>query len=163
MNQFVIQLKIIYILHNKTTELYLQLYTILNNQKVKILFPCQSVRNNKTVIKTDTTQSLLPLISWYGFLWCERGSNLRVVEGSTARGHGCKVVTTRSATSRAGEPANSLAAPALAPDFFFKWLRLRPLILFPIGSSSKGPKKLAPAPDYWLSLAKYSFPHKLVR
>jgi hypothetical protein len=31
------------------------------------------------------------------------------------------------------------------------------------GSSSKGPKKPAPAPDYWLSLAKYSFPRKLLR
>ena len=26
-----------------------------------------------------------------------------------------------------------------------------------------GPKKPAPAPDYWLSLAKYSFPRKLVK
>ena len=36
--------------------------------------------------------------------------------------------------SRAGEPANFLAVPALAPDFFFNRLRL--LILFPSGSGS---------------------------
>ena len=62
---------------------------------------------------------------------------------------------------RAGEPANFFSAPA--PDFFFKRLRL--LIFFP--------KRLrlrllvffqaAPAPDYWSSLPKYSFPHKLLR
>ena len=74
--------------------------------------------------------------------------------------------------SRAGEPANFFPAPA--PDFFFKRLRLRLLIFFPIGSGScfffkrlQGGKNTrlrpAPAPDYWLSLPKYSFPHKLVR
>ena len=41
---------------------------------------------------------------------------------------------------RAGEPANFLAAPAPAPDFFFKRLRLLT----------------------WLSLAKYVFPRKIV-
>ena len=83
-----------------------------------------------------------------------------------------------SAASRAGEPANFFPAPA--PDFFFKRLRL--LIFFPSGSGSgpwfvfqaarlrlQGAKNTllrpapAPAPDYWLSLPKYSFPHKLVR
>ena len=37
-------------------------------------------------------------------------------------------------SSRAGEPANFLAAPA--PDCFFKRLRLRPLIFFPSGFGS---------------------------
>ena len=53
------------------------------------------------------------------------------------------------------------AAPAL--DFFPKRLRL--LVFFSReapGSAPRG-KKPAPAPDYWLSLTKYSFPRKLVR
>ena len=65
-------------------------------------------------------------------------------------------------TTRAGEPANFLAVPAPdffqeapAPDFFPERLR----VFFSSGIGSKGPKKNpAPAPDYWLSLAKYSFP-----
>ena len=73
--------------------------------------------------------------------------------------------------TRAGEPANFLAASPLT--FFFKRLRL--LIFSPSGpgpwyffssgsgSGSKGPKKTAPAPDYWFSSAKYSFPRKLER
>ena len=73
---------------------------------------------------------------------------------------------------RAGEPANFLAA--LAPDFFFKRLRLWLLILsqaapapgifFPaaLAPAPRG-KKTAPAPVYWLSFAKYSFPHKRVK
>ena len=78
----------------------------------------------------------------------------------------------RTLPTRAGEPVNFLAAPA--PDFFFKRLRL--LIFSPSGFSSwfffkrlrlQGAKNTwlrpAPAPDYWLSLPKYSFPHKLVR
>ena len=36
-----------------------------------------------------------------------------------------------------------------------------PGIFFSSGSGSKGPKKLAPAPDYLLSLAKHSFLRKL--
>ena len=39
-------------------------------------------------------------------------------------------------------------------------LKLRFLVFFFNGSGSKGPKKTAP--DYWLSLEKYSFPLKLV-
>ena len=60
-------------------------------------------------------------------------------------------------------PAISLAAPASAPapDFFFqaakapapdfypKRLRLQLLVFFSSGSGSMGPKKPAPAPDYW--------------
>ena len=75
---------------------------------------------------------------------------------------------------RAGESANFLAAPA--PDFFFKLLRIRLRIFFPKrprllfffqAASAPAPapeqKHPAPAPDYWLGLAKYSFPRKLVR
>ena len=47
------------------------------------------------------------------------------------------------------------AAPAPAPDFFPKQLRL---LVFFSGNSCSGS-----APDYWLSLAKYSFHCKLVR
>ena len=48
------------------------------------------------------------------------------------------------------EPDNFVAAPA--PGMFFS-----------SGSDSKWPKKhSAPALDYWLSLAKYFFPHKLL-
>ena len=61
------------------------------------------------------------------------------------------------------EPANFLAAPA--PDFFPKRLRL--LVFFferlLLRLRLQWAKKTAPAPDYWLSLAKYSFPRKLVR
>ena len=57
--------------------------------------------------------------------------------------------------TRAGEPAN----------FFRLRLRLRLLTFFSIGSGSWffSQAAPAPAPDYWLSLPKYSFPHKLVR
>ena len=68
--------------------------------------------------------------------------------------------------SRAGEQVNFLGAPA--PDFFFKASpapdffprRLWLLLFFSSGSgsSSKWPNKTDPSPDYWLSLAKYSFP-----
>ena len=65
--------------------------------------------------------------------------------------------------SGAGEPANVLEAPA--PYFFpprgscsDSWY-----YFFLSGSGSKGPKKTAPALDYWLSFAKYFFPHKLVK
>jgi len=66
---------------------------------------------------------------------------------------------------RAGEPANFLVASApdfffqasLASDFFLKQLRL------PLQEAKNTRLQLAPAPDYWLSLAKYSFPCKLVR
>ena len=62
------------------------------------------------------------------------------------------------------------AAPASAPDFFPNRL----LVFFqaaPAPRSQKHPGAKntqlqpapAPAPDYWLSLPKYSFPHKLVR
>ena len=91
----------------------------------------------------------------------------------------CHMLPQPSLLSRAWEPANFLTAPA--PDFFFKRLRLRLqlrlLIFFPSGSGSwyffwvapaqalapRNQKKTAPAPDYWLSLTKYSFPRKLVR
>ena len=75
------------------------------------------------------------------------------------------VTETASWEFRAGEPENFLAAPA--PNFFFKRLRL---LIFPqaapapgifferLDSGSKGLKNPAPAPDYWLSLAKYSIP-----
>ena len=57
------------------------------------------------------------------------------------------------------------AAPA--PDFFPKRLRLRLLVFFFKRLRLQGAKNTrlrpAPAPDYWLSLPKYSFPHKLVR
>jgi len=47
------------------------------------------------------------------------------------------------------------AAPA--PGIFFKRHRLRP-------QGAKNTRlRPAPAPDYWLSSPKYSFPHKLVR
>ena len=72
---------------------------------------------------------------------------------------------------RAGEPANFLAAPAPAPDFFFKRLQL--LIFFPSGSGScfffkllrlQGDKNTRlRLLTIGLSLPKYSFPHKLVR
>ena len=68
-----------------------------------------------------------------------------------------------SISTRAGEPENfspppapdffSQAAPA--PGFFFKRLRLK--------GAKNTRLRPAPAPDYWLSLPKYSFPHKLVR
>ena len=65
---------------------------------------------------------------------------------------------------RAGEPANFCRVPA--PDFFFKRLGLRLMVFFfqaaPAPRSQKHPAP-AQAPDYWLSLPKYSFPHKLVR
>ena len=75
--------------------------------------------------------------------------------------------------SRAGDPANFLAAPAPAffqaapaqapaSDFFPKRLRLL-VFFFRAAPAPRGPKKPAPAPDYWLSLGKYSFPRKLVR
>ena len=74
---------------------------------------------------------------------------------------------------RAGEPANFFAASA--SYIFLNLLRL--LIFFPSSSGSwffiferlqlrlqsQGAKKPAPIPDYWLSLATYSFPRKLVR
>ena len=51
----------------------------------------------------------------------------------------------------------SQAAPAPAPGFFFKRLRLQ-------GAKNTQLRPApAPAPGYWLSLPKYSFPHKLVR
>ena len=49
----------------------------------------------------------------------------------------------------------SQAAPAPAPSFFVKRLRLQ--------GAKNTRLRPAPAPDYWLSLPKYSFPHKLVR
>ena len=69
---------------------------------------------------------------------------------------------------RAGESANVLAAPAPAPDFFVQVVpdpdffpkRLRLLFFF---QTVPAPRSLAPAPDYWLSLAKYAFPRQLVR
>ena len=78
-------------------------------------------------------------------------------------------------SGRAGEPANFFPVPA--PDFFFKRLRLRLLIFFPKrlrlwllvffqaapAPAPRSQKHPAPAPDYWLSLPKYSFPHKLVK
>jgi len=66
---------------------------------------------------------------------------------------------------RAGEPANFLAAPALAPDFFFKRLFFFKWFWFQLQLQEAKNTRLRPdrAPDYWLSLPKYSFPHKLVR
>ena len=68
--------------------------------------------------------------------------------------------TQRKVNTRAGEPANFLAAPALAPapapDFFFKLLRdfcpkrLRLLVFF--FERLRLQKKTAPAPDYWLNI-----------
>ena len=77
---------------------------------------------------------------------------------------------------RAGEPANLLAATAQAsahdffqaapaPDFFSQAalaLAPAPCIFFE-RLRLQGAKKPALAPDYWLSLTKYSFPRKLVR
>ena len=70
--------------------------------------------------------------------------------------------------SRAGEPANFLAASA--PDFFFKRLRLLIFsqtapatgFFYRAAPAPRSQKKTAIAPDYWLSLAIYSFPRKLV-
>ena len=77
----------------------------------------------------------------------------------------------RCLVPRAGEPANFLGAPdfflqaAPALDFFPKRLRL--LVFFFERLRLQGAKntrlRSAPAPDYWLSLATYSFPRKLVR
>ena len=72
--------------------------------------------------------------------------------------------------SWAGEPANFLASPASAPDFFssssgsefFSQAAPTPAIFFE-RLRLQGLKKQAPAPDYWLRLANYSFPHTLVR
>ena len=70
---------------------------------------------------------------------------------------------------RAGEPEIFLAAPA--SDFFFKRLQLLIFsqaapatgIYFRAAPAPRGQKYPAPAPDYWLSLAKCCFPRKLVR
>ena len=45
---------------------------------------------------------------------------------------------------------------ASAPDFFPKRLRL--LVFFQAAPAPRSQKHQAPAPDYWLSLEKYSFP-----
>ena len=74
-----------------------------------------------------------------------------------------------------GVLANVLAAPA--PDFFFKRLRLWLLFISQVApalapgiffqaapapaTAPRGQKNPATAPDYWLSLGKYYFPHKL--
>ena len=60
-------------------------------------------------------------------------------------------------SSRAGEPANFFAAPA--PDFFPKWLRLL-LFFFRAAPAPRGQKTRLLT--IGLSLAKYSFPRKLV-
>ena len=70
---------------------------------------------------------------------------------------------------RAGELANILEA--LAPNFFLKPLQLQLLIfsqtllapgIFFLAAPAPRDKKLALAPDRWLSLAKYSLPSNLV-
>ena len=70
-----------------------------------------------------------------------------------------KILPIPFARAPAGEPANFLSAPA--PDFFPKRLRLRLLVFFQAAPSPPAPrsqKHPAPAPDYWFSLSKYSFP-----
>ena len=78
----------------------------------------------------------------------------------------CMYTTCTMHETRAGEPANFLAAPA--PDFFPKRLPLRLLFFFKLlrlqgAKNTRVRPAQAPAPDYWLSLAKYHFPRKLVR
>ena len=76
--------------------------------------------------------------------------------------------------TRAGEPANFLAAPA--PDFFssgsgfssgsWYFSQAAPAPFFLKRLLLQGAKnnrlRPAPAPDYWLSLPKYSFPRRNV-
>ena len=65
-----------------------------------------------------------------------------------------------SQLARAGVPDNFFTAPAPAPDFFFQ---PAPNLIFFYWLRLQGAKKMALAPDYLLSLQKYSFPRKLVR
>ena len=62
--------------------------------------------------------------------------------------------------TRAGEPAIFLAAPAPAPDFFPKRLRLRLLVFFFERLGLQGAKNTRLRLRL---LGKYSFPRKLVR
>jgi len=47
-------------------------------------------------------------------------------------------------------------------SWFFSQVAPAPGIFFGAAPAPGGPKKSAPAPSYWSSLAKYSFPRKLV-
>ena len=57
--------------------------------------------------------------------------------------------------------AGKFLAPAPAPEFFFQAAPApAPGIFFRVAPAPRG-QKTAPSPDYWLSLANYSFPRKL--